>query len=414
VKKTCSWFAGKNREHLDFDQPRQRLEPIAMKGIVLSADPCGDLSILKNEIPKAMVRIGQRPVMDWMLKLLKMHEITEIMATLHCYPEEVQDYFGDGSRSGLQIWYSQEPKMIGNAGSMKRLESFFGKQAFVALAGGILTDIDIKGIIDLHRSKHAAATIGLVKQEYFGKQKVYLGDDGVTVLKPQKESKPTEKARGYRSCGVYVLEPRVLEYIPEERLFDFEKDLLPKLLENKEKICGFVHDGYWLDIDTLANFKKANFDLLRKKINLKIQSGDVSVGDGVRIGRGTEIHKSVQIYPPISIGSECLIREDVRLIGPAVIGDKTIIDRDVSFRGSIVWGRGYVGKDSCINGALIGDSTYISSNVEIRKKTILGLNCIVGPNSSIHEGAILSPATVVKKNSTIDFAAGNKLWSASS
>jgi len=382
-----------------------------MKGIVLSTDPCGDLSILKNEIPKAMITIGNKPIMDWMVRLLKKYGIAELMATLYSYSEEIQDYFGDGSRWGLRMWYSQEPKLIGNAGSIKRVENFLGKHTFIALMGGILSDIDIKELVNFHKRKGAIATLGLVKRECFGKKRIHLDDDGVSVIGPKKELGQQTDGKGYRSCGVYILEPRVLEYIPKKRSFDFEEDLLPSLLKNEEKICGFVHEGYWFDINSFDNFKKANFDFLSKEINIGSSSSNAYSKDGIKVGKGTEIHESVQIRPPVSIGNNCVIREDVRLIGPAVIGDNTIIDKDVSFQKAIVWGRGYIGRDSCVNGALIGDSTYISSEVEIRENTIIGLNCIVGPRSSIREGALLNPGSVIKKNSTVDYTVGNKLKS---
>ncbi len=379
-----------------------------MKGIVLSTDPCGDLSILKNEIPKAMITIGNKPILDWIVRLLKKHGIAEVMATLHCYSEEIQDYFGDGSRMGLQMWYSQEPKLLGNAGSVKRVENFLGKDTFIAITSGILSDIDIKRLVNLHKSRGAIATLGLMKREHFGKKRIHLDNDGITVISSEKEQGHQSQTQGYRSCGIYVLEPKVLEYIPKNKFFDFEENLLPRLIKNNEKVCGFVHEGYWIDVNTFDNFKKANFDFLSKKIKIGYSSKNAYSKDGIRVGKRTEIHESVQIRSPVSIGNDCVIREDVRLIGPVVIGDNTIIDKDVSFQKAIMWGRGYIGRDSCVNGALIGDSTYISSEVEIQENTIIGLNCIVGPRSSIHEGALLNPGAVIKKNSTIDYTVGNK------
>ena len=355
-----------------------------------------------------MLSIANKPLMDWMLRLLKMHEVDELMVSAYQYPEEIRDYFGDGSRWALRVWYSHEPALSGNAAHLKRLEGFFGNQAFIVLDGGILSDIDIGKLIDFHKDKRASMTVGLVKKENSQGRKIYLAEDGVRINKLQKDYLGRAKEPGYKSCGVCVLESRIFEYIPEKKPFDFEEDLLPELLKTDEEICGFVHDGYWLDVRSLGDFREANFDILSKRVNIKTSGAGALPKDGIWVGERTEIHKSVQMRPPVSIGNDCLIREGTRLVGPAIIGDHSIIDKDVTFQRAIVWGRGYIGKDSRINGALIGDSTYISSDVEICEEVTVGLNCIVGPRSRICEGVTLRPGTVVAKDSKVDYPTGNK------
>ncbi len=383
-----------------------------MRGIMLSNYPCRDLSILKDQIPKSMVMVGNKPVMDWMLRVLKSHGLRQLTATVDSQADEIESYFGDGSQWSVRISYSQEPKIIADAAYTRGTANYVEKQPVVVLMGGILADMDIRKLADLHRSKGAVVTIGITQHEYFGPRTLYLDEDSnITTTHSRYEQR--NALQSCRSCGVYVFEPRIFESLPETALFDLEKELLPRLLKNNQRVCGYMHSGYWIDINTIEDFKQANFDFLDDQLTIRSSCGGAYAEDGISVGTGTKIHDSVLMRPPVSIGNDCVIREDARLIGPAVIGDSTIIDKDVSFQRAIIWGRGYIGRDSCVNGAIIGDSTYISSDVEIHDKAVIGLNCIVGPHSLIQDGAVVSPGAVIKKNSSVGYLAGNQIKSAS-
>lgn len=374
-----------------------------MKGLIFETEEAIRLRVLKNGIAKPMIPIANRPVFEYTMYLMQQNAVNKLIINSGYGTEEVRNHFGDGTNWGIQIWYQQGSSSLGSAGILKNLEGFFGNKTFIALAAGIISDIDIGTVINSHKSDRAAVTVGLVKGNSSSGVRVNLDNDGRTVSEINGRYSGKIGNQLYRTCGLYVVEPMIMQHIPRNTAFDFDRDLLPLLLQKGLRVCGYELSDCWLDINSVDNFRKANFDMLNRMVNGDFDSNIDRFQDGIFVGEGTKIHETVEIYPPVSIGKDCLIQEGAQIVGPAVIGDNFHIDKDVSFEGAIGLGRGYVGKDSQINDAILGDSIFISSGVEVRSQAVIGANCIIGANCCIKEQTSVKPGTVVEKNSVVCF-----------
>ena len=132
-----------------------------MKAMILAAGVGSRLDPLTRNVPKPLVPILNRPVMEYLVELLKRHGFNEIMVNLHYLGEHIEQYFGDGSRWGVKIFWSHEDQLWGDAGSLKRVEDFFKDDTFIVIGGDDLTDMDLTKLVKTHKEKNALATIAL-------------------------------------------------------------------------------------------------------------------------------------------------------------------------------------------------------------------------------------------------------------
>src|SRR5215210_7026056 len=222
-----------------------------MKAVVMAGGKGTRLRPLTSDQPKPMIPIVNVPCMEHIVRLLERHGFTDIVVTLQFMPEEIQDYFGDGSDWGMNIRYSVEDAPAGTAGSIKLAEEYLKGERILVISGDALTDADLSRVVEFHEEKGAEATMVLKSVENpldFGI--VITEEDG--RLSPFLE-KPAwgQVFSDTVNTGIYVLEPSVLTEIPSEEEYDFAKELFPKLLEAGRPLYGYVAEDYWQDIGTL-------------------------------------------------------------------------------------------------------------------------------------------------------------------
>src|SRR5438046_1314469 len=254
-----------------------------MKAVVMAGGEGTRLRPLTSNQPKPMVPIVGKPCMEHILELLRSHGFTDIVVTVAFLPQAIRSYFGDGENLGLSIEYSVEESPLGTAGSV-RLASGRLDDTFLVISGDALCDVDLGKIVELHREKNAAVTIGLKSVENPLEFGIVVTDEDGRVERFLEKPSWGQVFSDTINTGIYVLEPEVLRHIPKDRPFDFSKELFPLLLEMGRPIYGCVCDGYWQDIGNLDQYRQANFDALDEKIAFNISGlkicGDDWVGDG--------------------------------------------------------------------------------------------------------------------------------------
>src|SRR5215211_1411283 len=180
-------------------------------------------------------------------------EIPKPMAPLGAYGEESRV-------NGMSIRLVRERELSGTAGGVKNLAGTsageFG-ETFVVVSGDALTDVDIRNLIAFHKEKGALATIALHRVYDTSEFGVVEVDGEGNILGFQEKPVPEEAISTLANTGIYVLEPRALEYVPEDAFFDFAKDVFPRYLENGERFVGYQGDFYWSDIGTLEAYRQA-------------------------------------------------------------------------------------------------------------------------------------------------------------
>ncbi len=224
-----------------------------MRALLLSAGMGTRLRPLTNTIPKVMVELDGKPCLQYHLENLKKQGITEFAINTHYFPEKIKEYFGDGSKFGVKITYSQEyPEILGTAGSLNNFKDFF-KDTFVVIYADVLADFKIKDLIETHKKNDSLITIALdSKREMIGKGAViFLKDKVIKFVEKPEEEIPNALI----NSGFYIAEPKIFEHIPKG-FSDFGKDILPKLAE-QGLVHASEHKGYIFDIGTLENLEQA-------------------------------------------------------------------------------------------------------------------------------------------------------------
>jgi mannose-1-phosphate guanylyltransferase/phosphomannomutase len=367
-----------------------------MKAVVMAGGEGSRLRPLTVTRPKPMVPITGRPVMEHILNLLKAHGITDVVVTVQYMASAIEDYFGDGSQFGMHIAYSREEVPLGTAGSVKNAEHLL-TEPFLVISGDALTDFNLSDIIKFHRDHQALATLTLAHVANPLEYGVIITDESGHIRQFLEKPSWGEVFSDTINTGIYVLDPVVFSYFEKDKAFDFSQELFPQMLSRGDPIYGYVADGYWCDVGNLAEYMKANADVLQGRVNVQIPGTDL--GGGVWAEEGVDIAPDAQIFGPIFLGHDCKIKSGVIIHGPSSIGHYTIVDDRAQLDRSVVWSNSYIGERAELRGALVGTSTTVKS------KAVMFEGAVVGDHSVVDEGAIIQPGVKIWPNKEIETGA---------
>lgn len=240
-----------------------------MKAIILAGGEGTRLKAVTGPLPKPMVPLLGRPMMEHILLLLKKHGFTRVCAALKYRPEAIRGVLGDGSRWGVHLEYRVEDQDLGTAGAVKHCADFIGDEDVLVISGDAACDFDLGALCRRHRESGAAATLALYRCDCplsYGLA-VTDGEDGIRafVEKPCWGRVVTDLV----NTGIYVLSPRALACVPTNRRFDFAKDLFPLMLEKGEKLTGVPMEGYWCDVGSPLSYYRCCVDALEGRLQLQ-------------------------------------------------------------------------------------------------------------------------------------------------
>jgi mannose-1-phosphate guanylyltransferase len=298
--------------------------------MVLAAGLGTRLRPLTYEMPKPIVPVANRPIMDHILDLLRRHGLTELVANLSYLPEQIQERFGDGSGYGVSLEWSFEERLLGTAGGVRNVREFFGDERFLVMAADALTDIDLTALREAHESNDGIATLAVKRVPDTSEYGVVVAGADGRIQGFQEKPDPAEALSDLANCMIYVLEPAIFEYFPDRPEVDFALDVFPELLDND--VPFYVHpiDAYWNDVGSLDEFRQGNFDAISGAVTL--DHGSSEIADGVFAGDGTSLPGDVEVAPPVLIGAGCDIGAGARLDGPLVIGDRCHVGAGAGLR----------------------------------------------------------------------------------
>jgi NDP-sugar pyrophosphorylase family protein len=228
-----------------------------MKAFILAAGLGTRLRSLGLDVPKVMVPIGGRPLLEHHLELFKRQGIHEFIVNLHYLPEKITGYFGDGSRFGVSIIYSHEPELLGTAGAVKKMESELRGGAFVVFYGDNLVRVDFGPLLEFHRARQALATVALFASPEPWTGGVVETDSNGRVLRFVEKPDRKQVSTNQISAGILVLEPQVLDAIPAGQFYDFGRDVFPKLLAEHRPVYAMEPKAYIQDVGTPERLAKA-------------------------------------------------------------------------------------------------------------------------------------------------------------
>ena len=340
---------------------------VPLTAVILVGGQGTRLQPLSNYIPKPMVPVLNKPFLEHTFAYLKRYGIKEIILASSYLPEVIQDYFGDGSRLGVHLTYSVEDTPLGTAGAVKKVEEHLNS-TFAVLNGDIFTDLNIADMVALHRHKGARATISLMWVDNPSAFGVVETDNDGRVRRFIEKPSPDRITTNWINAGTYILEPEVLEHVPRDSHYMFERGLFPHLLELGEPVYGYPFSGYWLDMGTPGKYLHLNCDLLLEKTTSFLVHGLSK--DGISCDRDVIIHPSAQIEGPVVIGNKCKIDQGVYIKGPVVIGPGCHIGSNARIETAILWGNSHVGSGTSLKKCIITSNTILGHDHQ-------ATNCVV-------------------------------------
>jgi len=334
----------------------------SLKAVILVGGEGTRLRPLTYGMPKAMVPVLNRPFLEHTIAYLKNYKVKNIILALSYLPEVVQNYFGDGSNSGVQLNYAVEDNPLGTAGAVKNAERYLSS-TFVVLNGDIFTNLGIADMLAFHHGQGAKATIALTWVDNPCAFGVVETDSDGRVRRFIEKPSPSRVTTNWINAGIYLLEPEVLQHIPPNAHYTFEKGLFPLLLELGEPVYGYPFSGYWLDMGTPGKYLRLNCDLLLSKAKSTLIDG--LSRDGVCCDKDVIIHPSAEIVGPAVIGSKCRIDQKAYIKGPVVIGSDCHIGENASIEVAILWKGVNIGAGVSLKQCILVTNTKIKDNDQV-------------------------------------------------
>jgi mannose-1-phosphate guanylyltransferase len=339
-----------------------------MQSLILAGGKGLRLRPLTIYTPKPIIPIANRPLLLYHLDLLKRAGVKDVTLSLSYQPRKIEDVLADGQDFGVRVRYAVEAQPLGTAGAYKNAQAHLN-QTTVVFNGDILTDLDLAAAIAYHREKKAVATIVTAPVENPAQWGLVESDAEGRVRRFVEKPRPEEITVNTINAGTYILEPRVLDYIPEAEEYTFERHLFPALLAAGEPVYAYNPAAYWIDIGAPQRYLTANLDLLSGRLKgHKVErpappafagEGEPPRVDGLSVvdpsctlKAGAEIINSV-------LGPNCIVEERVRIedsvmLAGTRIGQQTTVRRAVMGKGVIV------GKNSAVDGAVLGDKSSLT------------------------------------------------------
>jgi len=353
---------------------------------------------LTSGVPKPLVPVVGKPVMEHILRLLRKHGITDVVVTLQYLGSAIRDYFGDGSDFGVDITYVVEDAPLGTAGSVKNAQEYL-TEPFIVISGDALTDIDLGAVMQYHREKGASATIVLTSVANPLEFGVVITNPDGTIKRFLEKPSWGEVFSDQVNTGIYVIEPEVLDLLSPGAVVDWSGDVFPKMLTNAMPLYGYPAPGYWCDIGNIQTYYQANWDALEGRVDVEIpgerRHGNVWIGENVEIGY------DVRINGPAYIGNECKLKAGVFINGPVCVGNFSVVDENTKISNSIIWTYSYIGENSRLRQAIVCRHVTIKNNCLLEEGAVIGDDVVVGEGSTIDAGVKIWPDKEIEPGSTV-------------
>jgi mannose-1-phosphate guanylyltransferase/mannose-1-phosphate guanylyltransferase/phosphomannomutase len=328
--------------------------------MVLAAGLGTRLRPITYAMPKPMVPVLNRPVMEHIVRLLAAHGFSEAIVNLHWFPETIEGHFGDGSDFGIQLSYSREEQLLGTSGGVRNAAAFLG-DSFLVISGDALTDIDLGAMRAFHESHDGVATLATKRVDDTSQFGVAItGADG-RIQGFQEKPEPAEALSDLANCGIYMFRSEIFGFFPEPGtskaagaadpagFADWAMDVFPALMENDIPFYSHEIDAYWNDIGNLDEMRQGNLDALRGAV--AIESAVPQVADGIRSAVPLD---GVEVEGPALIGARVELGAGVRIQGPAIVGDGCRLGDGAWVRDSILLGGTELAPEAMLIGAIAG------------------------------------------------------------
>ncbi len=372
-----------------------------MKAVVMAGGFGTRIQPLTNSRPKPMLPIINRPMMEKTMMTLKDLGIKEFIVLLYFKPEIIQDYFGDGSDFGIKITYVVPDDDYGTAGAVKLAQEHIGDENFIIISGDLVTDFNFQKIFDYHAEKKSKLTITLTSVDNPLEFGVVIANEDGKIEKFLEKPSWGEVFSDTINTGIYIIEPEILNYIPQNENYDFAKDLFPRLMREGIDLMAGYAKGYWRDVGNPESYREVYEDILSGKVNFKINGKKQIFPDGVLYSKnGYKLDKSIEIIGTVVLGEGVTLKKNIKL-NNIVIGDSVTIGKDSNIRNSVIWENVTIGRGTKLDGCVICNNNKIGKNFTAKAGLILAENCEIGELVNIEKDVTIWADKVIEDASII-------------
>lgn len=355
-----------------------------MKALVLAGGFGTRLRPLSCTRPKLLIPAANQPVIDWTLRDLSAHGVDTVVLAVNYMAEAFVRYLGP-TKFNIGIQYSREERPLGTGGPIRRAESFLKDGApFLVLNGDVISSIDYRRLLEFHKEKGGLATIALHEvpdPSRFGAVEL---DGRDRVRRFVEKPKPGEEPSKLVNAGIYVFDPKVVEYIEEGRSVSTELEVFPRLAEEGQ-LYGFEFRDLWIDIGLPEDYLKANALLLARE-------------NGTKLGENVVLDPSAEVLAPSVIGNNAKIGGK-SLIGPnCAIADNVEIGSGCRIENAIIFPGTVIGDFTSVKSAIIGENVMLERWVKIEEESIIGDHSSVADGVTITCGVRICPSKRVEES----------------
>jgi NDP-sugar pyrophosphorylase family protein len=336
------------------------------KGIILSGGWGTRLRPLTCTIPKTLIPVVNKPVIERQILLLKSVGVQEIVLAVSVMADDIKKYFKNGEDLGVKIHYTDEKQPMGTGGALKLAESFLINDKFFMVNGDEIINFDFHEMLNLHEDSGALGTIASMKVDDPSRYGVLIVDNDTSqILKFQEkeeymppEGKPIPMPV---NVGVYLLEPEIFSYIKPNKKISIERDVFPQIA-NENKLYNYSIKGIWQDVGKPYDLLKGNILMMNSLIK-----GSHDNKENI-IAESAQFRGDVNIKPPVTIGDNTIINNKCTIGPNAVIGDNVQIEKDAEIKNALIYNNAYIGENTKIENAIVSDNCRINENVVLKGK----------------------------------------------
>ncbi len=351
-------------------------------------------------MPKPLLPIVNRPILEHVLRLLKQHGFGDIVVTVQFLASLVRNYFGDGEDWGVNLEYATEETPLGTAGSVRNARHLLGSDSFLVISGDALTDIDLTGLVKAHRDRGAAVTVCLTRVPNPLEFGITILDEDGRVQRFLEKPTWGQVFSDTVNTGIYVIEPEVLDHVPPDEVVDWSGDVFPRLLAEDKRVFGWVADGYWEDVGTHESYLKAQADVLEGRVRVHVDGFEVS--PGVWVGEGAEVDPEAVLTGPLFVGDYAKVEAGAELREHTVLGNNVVVKGGAFLHRVTVHDNVFIGPHCTLRACVVGKNTDVMRAARIEENAIVGDECVIEEEAIISAGVKVYPFKTVEAGAVVN------------
>lgn len=244
----------RNRSHAIEYLLSKNLGPKVKKAFILAGGHGIKMRPFTYEMPKAMLPVKGRPILEYIIDSLRESGLRDVIILIGPKGEKIKEHFGDGSKFGIRITYAEEGKKSGTSGSLRKVANLLAEGPFLLMYGDVLTEINLDDFIGFHETQKSLATVALTSVEdpsAYGAVKMH----GNKIVEFREKPKKAPEVSRLVNAGIFILDPKVINYTPKKGFSMLEKDVFPKLAK-EGRLYGYLFEGRWYDVGTPEVYEK--------------------------------------------------------------------------------------------------------------------------------------------------------------